>query len=570
MVEASKLPVDTDVTANEMAALMFGSGIEIQSAKYTGASEASGIYTQADTITPGFAPSDTGVILSTGNASSITNASGDANVTDGTSQDHARAGDDDLNDMSGQTTFDAAIFEAEFIPEGSVLTMQIVFSSEEYLEYVNSGFNDAVGIWVNGEPAKLTVGDGAVSIDNINNETNSNLYIDNPSSAETFNTEMDGFTVTLTLKAPVIPDQVNTIKIGIADGGDGSYDSNLMIAGNSVQTSLVAHDDTVAIGEDGTAQIDVLANDESHNNAELKITEINGIPVSVGDRVVLTSGEIIQLTENGLSIDASDGATGETSFSYMVQDDVGNSDTAFVEMSKAVPCFLRGTLVQTPFGKVPVESVRENDVLMTLDHGAQHVRWVGQRHISVQEAEITPKVRPISIKAGALGPGVPSQELLVSRQHRFLIRSVIAARMFGVSEVLVSAKDLLAIEGVDEVISNERISYHHILFDRHEILFANGAEAESIYLGAQTKVLFGKDKFSEMCLRIQRVDIASDGNTLRGARQMVQGKTARQMVARHIKNQKPLVEKASLLHTHAETSFVPAKATDRACAAPSR
>ena len=95
--------------------------------------------------------------------------------------------------------------------------MQISFSSEEYLEYVGTGFNDAVGVWVNGVKATLTVGTGDISINNINPGSNGNLYVDNANDG--FNTEMDGFTVTLTLKAPVNAGQVNTIKIGIADGG---------------------------------------------------------------------------------------------------------------------------------------------------------------------------------------------------------------------------------------------------------------------------------------------------------------------------------------------------------------
>jgi len=234
MAVAEELPIDTSATALEMAQTMFGNGISILSAIYEGATGASGIFTDGDTIAPGVTPSDTGVILSTGNAEAITNSSGDANVSAGTSTDHGLAGDSDLDGISGQQTFDAAVFEATFVPEGSTLTIQITFSSEEYLEYVDSGFNDAVGVFVNGEQATLTVGDGGITIDNINDTNNSNLYVDNPSSAETLNTEMDGMTITLTLKAPVTPGAINTIKIGIADSGDGSYDSNLMIAGEVI------------------------------------------------------------------------------------------------------------------------------------------------------------------------------------------------------------------------------------------------------------------------------------------------------------------------------------------------
>jgi len=243
MPTASELPIDTEASALDMAQAMFGTGISIVTASYSGAASASGIYSDGDAVAPGVTPSESGVILSTGRATDITNSAGDANTSAGTTTNQGLGGDDDLTAVSGQATFDAAVFEADFVPEGSTLTMQVVFSSEEYLEYVNSGFNDAVGVWVNGVQAELTVGSGDITINNINDTSNSNLYIDNPASAESFNTEMDGFTVALTLKAPVKAGEVNSIKIGIADGGDAAFDSNLLIAGQSVQTALVAGDE---------------------------------------------------------------------------------------------------------------------------------------------------------------------------------------------------------------------------------------------------------------------------------------------------------------------------------------
>lgn len=170
MPTASELPIDTSASADEMAEEMFGTGIEIVSASYSGASAASGIYSNGDTVADAITPSDTGVILSTGRASSVTNSSGDVNSSSGTSGRMGTQGDDDLDEIAGANTYDAAVFEAEFIPDGSTLTMQIVFSSEEYLEYVNSGFNDAVGVWVNGEQAELVVGDGDITINNINDQ----------------------------------------------------------------------------------------------------------------------------------------------------------------------------------------------------------------------------------------------------------------------------------------------------------------------------------------------------------------------------------------------------------------
>ncbi|WP_309664591.1 choice-of-anchor L domain-containing protein [Tabrizicola sp.] len=220
------LPVTTVVSAVKMADAMFGSGIKIVSATYTGDAASAGVYSDGLSGAPGVTPSDTGVILSTGKAGDFTNSKGKANQTASRTTDTKGVDNDkDLNAIAGAKTYDAAILEAKFVPLGSVLTMQITFSSREYLEYVGSGFNDAVGIWVNGEKAVLTVGNGDISIDNINPNSNGDRYVDN--AKEQYNTEMDGFTVTLTLKAVVVPGKENTIKIGIADGGDAAYDSNL-------------------------------------------------------------------------------------------------------------------------------------------------------------------------------------------------------------------------------------------------------------------------------------------------------------------------------------------------------
>jgi len=95
--------------------------------------------------------------------------------------------------------------------------MQMVFSSDEYLEYVDGGFHDAVSVWVNDVQDQISVGSGDISINNINDEDNEKLYVDNPATVDTYNTEMDGFTVTLTLKAPVTPGATNTIKLSIAE-----------------------------------------------------------------------------------------------------------------------------------------------------------------------------------------------------------------------------------------------------------------------------------------------------------------------------------------------------------------
>jgi len=479
MPTASELPIDTKASASEMVEAMFGDGIKIESASYSGASKASGIFSNGDTVASDITPSDTGVILSTGKAASVTNSKGDVNTRSNTSTNNRESGDKELDELSGVKTYDAATIEAEFVPDGDTLTMQVVFSSEEYLEYCGTGFNDAVGIWVNGEPAQMTVGDGDITINNINDTSNANLYVDNYHGDDVANTEMDGFTVTLTLKAPVNAGETNTIKISIADGGDSYYDSNLLIAGNSVQCALVAEDDQVDINGLSATGVDVLSNDG--NGGVLTITHINGQPVASGDTVTLATGEEITLNGDGTFDILSDGDAETNVFSYTIEDDLGNTDTAFVTVN-TTPCFVAGTLIRTPNGHKKVEDLMVGDWVETRDHGPQKLRWSGKtRRLAVGSNA------PIVFETGALGDHAT---VAFSPNHRVLIATPHVSMLFGADEMLVKAAHLVNGASIRPRATSTHVTYCHLLFDRHEIVFANGLESESYHPGAETIASF--------------------------------------------------------------------------------
>lgn len=496
MATASELTINTSATALDMAQAMFGNGITVLGASYTGATSASGIYSNGDSIAPTLTPSDSGVILSTGRATSVTsdfgldNLLGMTNVSHETSTDFYRSGDADLNAISGQTTFDAAVLEAEFVPDGSVLTMQVVFSSEEYLEYVGAGFNDAVGVWVNGAQAELTIGTGDITVNNINTTSNENLYTDNPVGSNDYNTEMDGFTVTLTLKAPVIADQTNTIKIAIADAGDGILDSNLLIAGNSVQTALVAGDDTVEAVAGDAINADLLANDFSSVGGTLTIVEINGQPVGIGDTVDLSTGESILLTDTGMILATATQSVGSNSLSYTVQDAAGNTDVAFVTLITTAPCFTAGTLIDTPDGKVAIEALKPGDEVLTCDNGVQQVRWIGQT-----ERRAMGDDAPVVFDRNACGT---HDALELSPNHRVLVSSPLAELYFASHQVLVKAKDLVNGRTIRRRRDGAPVHYVHLLFDRHEIIHGNGLASESYHPGEQTLRSFDAETGAEL------------------------------------------------------------------------
>lgn len=337
MPNATELAIDTSADALTLATTIFGNGVTVGTATLTGAVAASATYSGADATLGGIAPADEGIILSTGNAADFTNSSGttDTNISDaGANTDHSGAGDTELGAVTGQTTFDAVVLEATFTPDGDYITMLFTFSSEEYLEYVNGGVNDAFGVWVNGTYVPFSpVDNGIVSIDTVNNTTASNLYLDNPIAADTYNTEMDGTTQTLSITAAVDSGASNTIRIALGDGGDGLYDTNVLIAANSVQTIAVAFDDTATIEANTATTIDVLANDIDTTGLGLTITEINGVPVVVGQTVTLPTGEQITLNADNTLTVLADGDLGSEPFTYTVVDSAGNEDVAFITLT---------------------------------------------------------------------------------------------------------------------------------------------------------------------------------------------------------------------------------------------
>ena len=276
MVAASELPINTSATATQMANEIFGNGVSVVSASYTGDNRSSGIYSDGDATSPMATPGDTGVILSTGRVRDFTNHSGQSNHNTGTSTNTSGVNNDaQFNAIAGGSTYDAAILDIDFIPTGDTLTMQFSFSSEEYPEYW-SAYSDIVGVWINGTHVPMTVGNGDADVQNINSGTNENQFLDNTSDA--YNTEMDGLTITLTLTIQVNSGVVNSIRIGVADQGDSAYDTNLLIAGDSLQTTLVAMDDSTTMFANGTRILDVLDNDTNSTGGTLTITHLNGVP----------------------------------------------------------------------------------------------------------------------------------------------------------------------------------------------------------------------------------------------------------------------------------------------------
>ncbi|WP_111733545.1 Hint domain-containing protein [Roseovarius amoyensis] len=148
-------------------------------------------------------------------------------------------------------------------------------------------------------------------------------------------------------------------------------------------------------------------------------------------------------------------------------------------VERAINCFTPGTLITTRAGKCPVEKLRPGDKLLTRDHGFQPLLWCGMRRADPSHAG--PGAWPVLIRAGALGPGQPERDMIVSPGHRLLSTDPDFVRATGEPEALIAAQALTARLGIQRIMPEPTV-YLHLLLDRHEVILAENSWTESFRL----------------------------------------------------------------------------------------
>jgi uncharacterized protein (DUF2141 family) len=242
-------------TAADLASTIAGQGVTISNVTLQGNAAQAGTFSGGLSAGIGI---DRGVILSTGDIASAVGP----NVSDSTSTDWSGAGDSQLDAIVAPfTTNDAAVLQFDFVPSASVFTVRYVFASEEYLEFVNSEFNDVFAFYLNASNVALLPGTStAITVNSVNDSTNSAYYRDN--GLPSYNIEFDGFTVVLTATAKVNPGQQYHFKFAIADTSDGILDAAVFIEAGSFEANQQAelHGDFNGDGKD-----DILLRDGAGN-----------------------------------------------------------------------------------------------------------------------------------------------------------------------------------------------------------------------------------------------------------------------------------------------------------------
>lgn len=216
--------------------------------------------------------------------------------------------------------------------------------------------------------------------------------------------------------------------------------------------------------------------------------------IDMGDSTALVddTGAIVQFITHTGAVTAVDGpAAGETS-TYIgtangttrsLQSDDGGQSYYIQSATNpgTVPCYAPGTMIDTPGGPRAVETLRPRDLVLTLDHGPQPIRWVRRGDHPLDGVEVDGK--PVLIAAGALGAGRPAQDLIVSPQHRILVGGGGQLTRYFDTEAFAPAKSLTLLPGIRHMKGRSHITWIHFACERHEVVRANGCLSESLLLG---------------------------------------------------------------------------------------
>ncbi len=257
----------------------------------------------------------------------------------------------------------------------------------------------------------------------------------------------------------------------VITGGAGA---DTIFGGTDADTILGATTDDVIDGGQGPDPLD----------SEIDVLDLRGAGTleNAGGRITITY----------TSLDEEDGI-----IEFRDATDAIVSTATFTEIETVIPCFTPGTMIATPTGERPVEDLKVGDRVITRDNGIQEIRWAGAKALTGAQLAHANHLQPVLIRAGALGDNLPEKDILVSPQHRMLLNTDKAAMYFEEREVLVAAKHLTFLEGVD-IVESSGTTYIHIMFNQHEVVLSNGAWSESFQPGDHSLDGIGEEQRQEI------------------------------------------------------------------------
>jgi len=304
---------------------LIGSGITISNVTFTGANRQMGSFNATNTVLFTAQGMDKGLILSTGEAVTAIGPNTEpyacgVNGYVGNTNDDA-----DLHQIANAKINDKAILQFDFVPVGNTIEFNYIFGSEEYPEFVGSGYNDAFGFFLSGPGISGSFSNSSinlavipntstpVTINTVNGTTNSSYYVYNgdpgngtvvaPYKNDNKYIQYDGYTVRLTAKAQVQCGQTYHLKIAIGDGKDQSYDSGVFLQGGSlvsdkdidVNTVTTTGNDTIV---EGCSSANICFTRTNTTNAESIPITVSGSAINGVDYTQLPATVDFQAGQN--------------------------------------------------------------------------------------------------------------------------------------------------------------------------------------------------------------------------------------------------------------------------------
>ncbi len=207
---------------------------------------------------------------------------------------------------------------------------------------------------------------------------------------------------------------------------------------------------------------------------------------------------------------------------------VGDTNLKFTDLVKApvTPSLARGTMIMTPSGERPIESLRPGDRVTTRDSGAKPISRILRGRLTEGEILQDPPLAPIRIAAGAMGENLPKAALTVAPQHRFLVEDWRAQVFFDEPEILMTAKALRNGETIGPALIKGDLEMFHIVTQSHEIVFASGMPTETVPLsntGSTTLPLSVRTALAELFQGITRTAVLPSARATAPARSGVEG-----------------------------------------------
>jgi Ca2+-binding RTX toxin-like protein len=196
----------------------------------------------------------------------------------------------------------------------------------------------------------------------------------------------------------------------------------------------------------------------------------------VGTAPLTATGQVDYSISGGFTFVEGDvTSAGDADFEIQM---AGSLNLQASDFSFGPACYASGTFILTVDGEVPIEDLAIGDQVITLAGEARPIRWIGRRAYDGRFIAGNRQALPICISAGALGDGVPARDLWLSPAHSLYVDGVLVP-----SEHLVNGATVVQAESV------EAVEYFHIELDRHDVIFADGAPAES-YVDCENRLMF--------------------------------------------------------------------------------